>query len=155
MATGGVLGNGTKVAYSAASPANWIRIGQLMDIPKFIQLIANLVDTTVHSTSNIMTTMPGMIPAPDIEIMLLADNDETTSVTHEFLRTAQDSGATNYYRIEVPTNRAQTKFRPFEFQAFVKEYSIDTKIADKQTTKITLTYAGGYSVYPASSGSIT
>lgn len=155
MATGGVLGNGTKVGFSATSPVSWTRVGQLMDISKFLQLVANLVDTTVHSTSNIMTTMPGMIPAPDTELMLLADHDAATSPSHESLRAYQVAGTTIYWRFEVPVNRAQTSFRAWEFQGFVKEYSLDTKIADKQTTKVTITFAGGYSVYPAGASAIT
>lgn len=155
MATGGVLGNGTKVGFSAASPVSWTRIGQVMDVTKFIQLISNLVDTTVYSTSNIMTTMPGMIPPPDVEFMLLADHDAATSPSHESLRAYQLAGTTVYFRFEVPVNRAQSSFRAWEFQAFVKEYSLDVKIADKQTTKVTITFAGGYSVYPAAASAMS
>lgn len=150
MALGGNIGNGTKIAYSLSSPLSFVKVGQLLEIPTFIQLISNDVDTTVHSTSRVMTSMPGMVPVPEISIDVLADLDETTSPAQEALRQFQANGQTVYWRIEVPVDRAQTKFRGFEFQAYVKEWSPDvTKIADAQKLKITLRYGGGLNVYAA------
>ena len=155
MALQGVLGNGSKFGYSATSPVSYTKVGQLMNIDKFIELIANIIDTTVHSTSNIMTGMPGMIPIPTFELTLLADFDQATSPTHETLRNySAGSGSALastviYFRAEVPVNRAQTSFRAWEFQGFVNGFSPSVPIGDKQTLKIVIVFAGGLSVYNA------
>jgi hypothetical protein len=143
MAIGGVLGNGSKVGYSATSPVTFVRVAQLRDIPQFISLISNVVDTTVHSSSRLMTSMPGMIPAPEIGLDLLSDINPATTASHETLRTYQESGLTIFWAIEVPSDRTQSAFRRWEFQAYVKEWTLSTKIAEPQSTKVTLVYAGG------------
>lgn len=156
MALGGNIGNGTKVAFSAASPVSWVRVAQLLDVPQFIALVANDVDTTVHSTSRLMTSMPGMFPVPEVALDLLADLDETTCTSHETLRGYQAAGTTIWWRVEIPTTRDQSKFRAFEFQGYVKEWTPDaTKIADAQKLKVTIRYGGGLSVYAAGTSSIT
>ena len=150
MALGGNIGNGSKVGYSASSPLSYTKIAQLLDIPTFLTLIANDVDTTVHSTSRLMSSMPGMIPTPEVAIDLLADLDETTSPSQEALRSLQNLGTTVYWRIEIPTDRAQTKFRGFEFQGYVKEWTpAATQIANRQQLKVVIKYGGGLNVYPA------
>jgi hypothetical protein len=154
MATGGVLGNGTKVGISSSgtSPITYTKVGQLMDIPTWLQLIAADVDTTVHGTSNIKTSMPGMIDPPDFGMMLLSDHDPSTSPTHETLRKAQQgsgdvtAGNDIYFRVEIPVNRQQTLFRAWNFAAYVKEYTPSAPIDDKQTTQVTVRYSGSYSV---------
>lgn len=156
MATGGNIGNGTKVAYSSSSPVSWIAVAQLLDIPQFLTLVSNDVDTTVHSTSRLMTSMPGMIPVPEVQLELLADLDQSTTASHETLRTLQSAGTTIWWRVEIPTNRTQTTFRAFEFQAYVKEWTPDaTKIAEAQKLKVVLRYAGNLAVYNAAASAIT
>jgi len=146
MALGGNIGNGTKVAYSAASPVAWSKVAQLLDVSKFLSLVANDVDTTVHSTSRIMTSMPGMFPVPEIDLDLLADLNETTSPSQEALRNYQANGTTLYWRVEIPTDRAQTLFRGFEFQAYLKSWDLSktTQIANRQEIAAILKFAGGY-----------
>lgn len=156
MAQGGLIGNGSKVAFSLGSPGVWIRVAQLLDIPKFLSLVSADVDTTVHSASRVMTSAPGMIPVPEIQLSLEADLDETTTPSHELLRGYQVAGTTLWWRVEIPTDRAQGAFRPFEFQAFVKEWTPDvTKIAQLQKLAITLRYAGNLSVYNHGASAIT
>jgi hypothetical protein len=149
MALGGVLGNGTRVGYSATSPVSWVRVAQLLDIPKFIQLIAADISTTVHGASRLETSMPGMIPVPEVELDVLLDLDPATSPTHEAIRGFQTSGATVFWRVEIPVDRNQTNFRAFEFNAYVKAYDISTatQIAAAQRGKFTLRYGGGLAVY--------
>lgn len=154
MATGGVIGNGTKVGFSenSTSPVTYLNVGQLLNIDQFLQLVADDVDNTVMGTSNIMTSMPGMIPAPEFQFTLLSDHDPATSPRHETLRKYQSgsgdasAGSNLLFRVEVPTNRAKTLFRGWQFTAYVKQYSANTPIGDKQTTQITAKFAGGYSV---------
>ncbi len=150
MATGGVLGNGTKVGFSATSTVSYTKVAQLMDIPKFISLVANDIDTTVHSTSRVMTSMPGMIPVPEIQLQALADLDQSTTPSHETMRGYQVNGTTVWWRVEIPVDRTQTNFRAWEFQAYIKEYTPNaTKIASAQTVNFVLKYAGSLTVYNA------
>ena len=156
MALGGVLGNGSKIAYSSSSPVSWTRVAQLANIDKFISLVANLVDTTVYSTSRIMTQMAGMIPAPTVEMTLEADLDPSTCASQEALRSLQDSGATIWWRIEVPVNRAQSSFRAWEFRGFVQNWSPELPIADRQMIKVTIVFDGdGVAVYNPGASQIT
>lgn len=150
MAQGGVIGNGTKVGYSATSPTSYTKIGQLMDLPKFISLVRNLVDTTVHSTSFAMTSIPGMAPTPEVQLKVLADFDQATGPTLEALRGFQNASTTGiWWRIEVPVQGAQTTFRAWEFQGAVREFTPTIQIAATQTVMVTITYGGGLTVYNA------
>lgn len=162
MATGGVIGNGSKVGYSATSPVSWTKVAQVQNVDEFLTLIADDLDTTVYSTSNIMTSAPGMIPAPTFTFTLLADLDQATTASHETLRQYStgsghaNAGTTIWWRIEVPVNRAQTSFRAFEFQAYVKEWSPSIPIKDNQTIKLSAKFAGtGVAVYNAAASQIT
>lgn len=161
MATLGVLGNGSKIGYSITSPVSYVRVAQLMNIDKFIELVANVVDTTVMGTSNIMTGMPGMIPIPTFEFTLLADFDQATTASHETLRQYQagsglsTAGATIWFRIEVPVNRAQSSFRAWEFQGFVNGFSPSVPIGDKQSVKMVVVFSGNLAVYNAGASIIS
>jgi hypothetical protein len=155
MALQGVLGNNTKIGFSASSPVSYTKIGQLMNIDKFPELVANIVDTTVMGTSNQMTGMTGMIPIPSFEFTLLADLDQATSPAHETIRQysagagGSQSGTVIWFRIEVPVNTAKTSYRAFEFQGIVNGWNLSTPIADKQTLKITVVLSTAISVYNA------
>lgn len=161
MALQGVLGNGTKIAFSATSPVTWTRIGQLMNIDKFPALTAAIIDTTVMGTSNQMTGMTGMIPIPSFEFTLLADLDQATSPAHETIRqygagsVSSQAGTVIWFRIEAPVNRGQTSFRAFEFQGIVNGWDLSLPIADKQTLKITVVLASSVQPYNAGASQIT
>lgn len=150
MAQGGVIGNGSKVAFSVTSPTSYTKIGQLMDIPKFFTLVRNLVDTTVHSTSFIMTSIAGMAPTPEVQLKVLADFDTTTGPTLETLRGFQTNSTTGiWFRIEVPVQGAQTTFRAWEFQGSVREFTPTIQIAAVQSVMLTITFGGNLAVYNA------
>jgi hypothetical protein len=162
MALLGVIANGTKVAYSASSPVSWTRIGQLRNIPTFISLVADDLDTTVHSTSSIMTSAPGMIPPPEVQMELLADLDPVTSPAHETMRQYSvggqhaNSGATIWLRIEVPSNRAQSAFRAWEFQCYVKDFTIPSLNPPELTLfNVTVKFSGNLAVYNPGASQIT
>lgn len=143
---GGVLGNGVKLAYSAASPVNWVEVGQLMDFPDFPQLEAAIINTTVHSTSQMERGMPGMVPIAEMPFKVLADLDQVTGADLEAIRQYApasghaNQGATLYWRIEGPTNRAQTAYRGVEFRAWVRGFKVHTPINDVQTVDIGLVF---------------
>lgn len=150
MAQGGVIGNGSKVGYSVTSPTSYTKIGQLMDIPKFISLVRNLVDTTVHSTSFIMTSISGMAPTPEVQLKVLADFDTVTGPTLETLRGFQVNSTTGiWFRIEVPVQGAQTTFRAWEFQGSVREFTPTIQIQAVQSVALTITFGGNLAVYNA------
>lgn len=150
MAQGGVIGNGSKVGYSVSSPTSYTKIGQLQDIPKFFTLVRNLVDTTVHSTSFIMTSISGMAPTPEVQLKVLADFDTVTGPTLEALRGFQNNSTTGiWFRIEVPVQGTQTTFRAWEFQGSVREFTPTIQIAAVQSVALTITFGGSLSVYNA------
>lgn len=151
MAQGGVIGNNTKVGFSLTSPTSYTKIGQLMDLPKFISLVANLVDTTVHSPSRVMTSISGMIPTPEVQIKILADFDQATGTTLETLRGFQSAGTTNiWFRVEVPVSMAASpNFRAWEFQGSIREFTPTITIAGVQTVACTITYGGNLAVWNA------
>lgn len=155
MATGGVIGNGSKLGYSAASPVTFTRVGQIMNFDKFIDLVPADVDTTVHSSSNIMTSIAGMIAAPEFSFTCLADFDPATMPSHETLRQYQSgsgfsvAGSSLYFRVEVPVVANQGFFRAWEFQAYVKSLVITVPISGVQKLQMALKFTGGYWVTAA------
>jgi hypothetical protein len=142
MAQGGILGNGCKVAYSAASPITWIEVDQVVDIT-FPTYVADDVNIDTHSTTNkFHRKMAGMITVGDPSFTVLSDMDPSTSVDQAQLRAWNRAGTSVWFRIEVPVNRAKTSFFGIEFQASVKSVEPATPIADKQTTKYNLAFDG-------------
>ena len=122
MAVDGVLGNGVKIAYSAASPVSWTNIGQVLDVT-VPGLEPDEVETTVHGTSSYKRFMRGMIDVTELEATLLADLDEGTSPAQDALFDYQAAGTTLWWRVEVPVDRAQTEYTAFEFQGWVKKWT--------------------------------
>ena len=152
MATGGVLGNGVKVGYSSASPVSWTKVAALMD-QKLPEETPDDVDITVHSTGGYYQNMPGLKKVSDLELSFLADLDPTTTASHAALKALKDAGTILWWRIEVPTNRAQTQFCPFEFQGAVSSWNIEAPTADKQMLKVSVKFqgAGYYMLFPGAS----
>lgn len=143
MAQGGVLGNGVRVGYAlaSASPMVWTRVKQVIDV-KFPTFAVDKIDTTVHSTSKFKRHMPGMADVNAMELTLLQDLDETTGTDQDEFWTLNQSSETIYWRIEVPTERDQTKYTPFEFQGYVGTFEPGTPIMDKQTLKVVVEFDG-------------
>src|SRR4051812_36620960 len=142
MAKGGVLGNGTKVAYSVASPVTWVGVAQLREVA-FPTYEADKVEITTHSVVNkLKRYMAGLIEVGDPSFVVLTDLDPATSTDQAALIAANKAGTSLWWRIEVPVNRARTSFFGIEFQASVKNFSPDTPIDGVQTTRFTLTFDG-------------
>ncbi len=141
----GVLGNGLKVAYSAASPLTWVQVPDILMIDKFFGLVNPKIDISV-SGDLIKRTMPGVPDAPELGFTKLADPDPSTGIAEEAIRAFQLAGTTIYWRFERPTNRARTSFRGEVFQAYVLSVEPAAPIQDKQTVKITLSYGGNYQI---------
>lgn len=142
MAQGGVLGNGCKVAYSAASPISWLGVGQLRDVT-FPTWEADKVDITTHSVTNkFKRYMAGLIEIGDPGFTVLSDLDPATDTAQNALRGYNKTGDSLWWRIEVPVNRAKTLFWGIEFQASVKNFSPETPIDGAQTTRFELSFDG-------------
>ncbi|OFX15273.1 MAG: hypothetical protein A2Z18_02575 [Armatimonadetes bacterium RBG_16_58_9] len=155
MAQGGVLGNGTKVGFSAASPVSWTRVGQLLD-DTFPSLETQKVDSTIHGTSKFMRNMPGMIAVGDLTLIVLGDLDEGTDAAMKTIYDYLQSQTTLWWRIEVPVDRAQTEFTAFEFQGFVASFNYLSPITDRQTAEINIGYdSASFVRYNAGATAIT
>lgn len=141
MATGGVLGNGVRVGYSSTSPVSWTRVAQLLEI-EFPSMEADDVDVTVHGASRFKRSMPGMIEVSEMTLTLEADLDPVTTPTHSALFDMSNTGATVWWRIEVPTDRTQSEAVAFEFQGNVKTWTLATPIDDKQTIEVVVKFDG-------------
>lgn len=135
MALGGMIGNGTKVGYSAGSPVTYIGIGQLadVDIPG-IERAA--IDSTVHSANIYERTMPGMAKISPLTLTVESDLNPTTSAALDACRNYCVAGTTIYWAVEVPVDRAQSAFRRFEFQGYVRSWKPTAPIKDRQTTQV-------------------
>ncbi len=155
MALNGVLGNGTKVAYSASSPVSWTRVAQLASV-KVPGLEFDEVETTVHSTAGLRKFMAGLGDVSLMELELMADLDQATAPSHDALRSYQAARTTVYWRIEIPVNRAQTSFRAIEFQGFVKTWVPEAPIDDKQKIMSSIRFDDTvFSIYPAGASAIS
>jgi hypothetical protein len=155
MALSGMIGNGVKVAYSAASPVSWTRVGQVLnvDVPG---LMPDEVETTVHSTSKWKRHIPGMIDVGEMNLTLLADLDEGTSPAQDALFDYQAAGTTLWWRIEIPVDRAQTEFTAIEFQGWVKNWAPKTPIEGRQELEASVRFDGdSYTKYAAGASAIS
>jgi hypothetical protein len=148
MAASGVLGNGTKVAFAYTSPAFWMPLAQLQDVPQFIDLVANDVDITVQKPDRIMTSMPGMIPPPEIKLVCLEDLDPVTCMSQELARVFQEYGTNLSWRVEVPTDRTVTTFRAFEFQGYIREWTPRcAQVTISQILNLSIKFGGALVIY--------
>jgi hypothetical protein len=152
MATGGVLGNGVRVGYSAASPVSFTRVPQLLDVT-FPTFVYDEVDSTVHGTSKLKRSMPGMITVSEMTMTFLSDLDETTTASQQALFALNQAGTSLWWRVEVPVNREQSKCVAFEFQGFVKSWEPSTPIEDRQTLQVVVKFDGdSFTKYAAQTG---
>jgi len=139
---GGILGNGTIVAYSELSPISWVEIEQRREVV-FPTEEADKVEITTHSLTNKRKRyMPGLVDVGDPSVLVLTDMNPATSPDQAFLRAAQKSGESILLRIEVPVDRERTSFLGTELQVGVKNFSPDTPIDGVQTTRFTFTFDG-------------
>jgi hypothetical protein len=122
MATGGVLANGTKVGFSTTSPHSWTVLTQIREV-QFPQEDVDPVDTTVHGSSRVSRSAPGMIKPSAMVVRTLLDPDLLISGWCNTLRNHLLSGTTLWWRVEVPRDRAQTNWLAFEFQGYVRKAS--------------------------------
>jgi hypothetical protein len=156
MATGGVPGNGCKVAYSVSSPVSWVTMTQVLDItlPTFV---TDEIDITTHSTTNkLKKTMGGLAEVGDMTLVLLADLNETTTPAHSAMFTYNQAGTSLWWRVEIPTNRERTVFKAYEFQGNVGSYEPSAPINDRQEIQVLVRFDGDtFTQYPAGSSSIS
>lgn len=154
MATGGLLGNGVRVGFSSTSPVSFTSLPNVLDV-KFPTETADKIDKTVHGSSKYKKNFPGMVEVGDMEVVLLGDLDQATSAELETVFAAAQAQTELWWRVEVPTNRAKTRFRPFEFYGYPSNPSPDTPVQDKQTFKFSVVHSGeGIARYNATNSPI-
>jgi hypothetical protein len=155
MAEDGLIGSGVKVAYSASSPITWIPVGQLLD-PVVPGLDPAEVETTVHGTSNFRRHIRGLIDVSEMTLKLLADLDETTNAAQHAMYGFQASGATIYWRVEIPTTRDRTKYTAFEFRGWVKKWVPTAPIDNRQELDCSVRFDDvTFTKFPAGASQIT
>ena len=158
MAADGMIANGIKIGYSAASPVSWNAIGQLLSVGG-IKLTRAKIARTVHSTNIFNRYLPGMADVADVALEILQDPDEGTThgAVQEALRALLTAGTTVWWRIEFPTDRVQTEYKPVEFQGFVTDFEISGGAPeDRQTFTVTVAFDGdSVSIGPAGATAIT
>ena len=139
MALDGMIGNGIKVGYSAASPVSWTKIGQLLSIDP-PQFTSDKIDRTVSGTNRYKRSLPGMAEVSDLQMEILGDLDSATSPEQAAMLALFKTGEKVDWRIEVPVNRSQTSFRPMEFQGYVQSWRYGAPIDDRQTLTVTVAF---------------
>lgn len=150
--TGGVLGR-VKVGYSLSSPVDWKTIPQLLDIT-FPTWVSDQIDSTTHGITKFKRTIPGMTTVSDMTLSLLWDPDETTTPEHEELQDLNVDGTTVWWRVEVAANREGTRWKPYEFQGYVKSTEPGTPMNDKDTLSVVVAFDGeSFTRYPTTDAS--
>lgn len=152
MATSGVPGNGVLVAYSASSPVDYTLVPQLLDV-KLPTFVTDQIDVTTHSLTNkLKRKMSGLSDVTDMELILLADLDETTTPAHAELFDLNQTGAQLWWRIEVPVQRDRTKCKAYEFQGNVGSFEPSAPINGRQEIRVMVRFDGDtFTQYPAGS----
>lgn len=139
MALGGVLGNGMKIGYATSSPITWTGLGQVVNV-EIPMLEDDIVDSTVHGTSKFKTHFGGLSEVSEATVTLLADLDEVTSPGQHAMFGFNANGTQLYWRVEIPVDRARTRFTAFEFPATVRSYKPAAPIEDRQTLEVGLLF---------------
>lgn len=119
-----VIGNGSKLGYSVTSPVTWLEVTQIADISD-IGLIVDELENDRHSAYSYHRKAPGMISVKPITVTVIGDKDQAaaTGAVQKAMRDLAIARATYWWRAEVPTTLAQTAYKAWEFQGWVKEVS--------------------------------
>jgi len=142
MAQGGILGNGTKVGYSASSPVSFLNVPQVTDVV-FPTYIADDVNIDTHSVTNkLHRKMAGLIEVGNAQVTMLSDPDPATAAALAFFEARNTDGTSFWLRIERPANRARSSFFGIVFQCNVKSIQHQTPINDAQKTVVEFQFDG-------------
>ena len=139
----GVLGNGTRVGFSEASPQSYTTIASVLEvvIPK---IVADEIDKTVHSTGGFYRNFRGLKRVENVTITLLADHKSSRTASHQSLRNLQRDGTTVWFRFEIPLDRnlATSQCIAIIAQFYVRSWGPGAPIADRQTTEVVVGFDG-------------
>lgn len=141
MATGGNIGDGVKVAFSITSPLSWTQVTQVANVD-FPGLEPDAVNNDVHGSAGFHREMPGLFTVAPMVITVSSDLDESTTADHNTLWGLMLQKTTVWWRVEVPVDRAKTKFTGFEFEGYVGGFVPTTPIDDRQMSEITVRFDG-------------
>jgi len=136
LADNGMIGNGTKVGHRVVdSPLGaFVQIGQILNV-EGLEIARDKVNSTVHSSNIYKRSMPGMAEVSPLVLELLANPNEAAGegTIQEDLIDLLVAGTTVNWRIEVPVDRAQSSFKGYEFDGYVRTWSHGKPIEDRQT----------------------
>ncbi len=152
--TGGVTGD-LKVAFSLTSPVSWLNVPQVEDcqIPQFVR---EKIDTTVFGIKKFKRSMPGFNSVSDMTLKVLADLDELTTPSHSQLMNLNVLGTTIWWRVEIATNRESTRWKAWEFQAYVGDCKPAVTPGGKSEIDYTIVFDGeDFTIYPAGASAIS
>ena len=139
----GVLGNGTRVGWSSASPQSYTTVASVLEvtIPK---IVADEIDKTTHSTGGFYRSFRGLKRVENVTLMLLGDHKSSRTASHAALRNLQRDGDTVWFRFEIPLDRNLATSQCFALiaQFYVKSWGPAAPIADKQTIEVVLGFDG-------------
>lgn len=144
MADGGQIGNGIKVGYRIVdSPlGGYTAIGQILDV-KGLDLLRDKIDSTVSSTNIYKRSFPGMAEVSDLVIDLLANRDEASGegIIQDDLIDLFEAGTTMNWRIEIPTERDQSKFKGYNFDGYLMGVTpMNAPVMDRQVLSLTIAF---------------
>jgi hypothetical protein len=144
--TGGQLGSGVEVGFSAASPVSFTKVAQVLDVTP-PQKTRDRVETTVHGATSERSYIPGLAEWSAMELVLLADLGTTSS--HITISDMEISQATAWWRVEIPmeSTLATTNFFVYEFEGRVAKFAISTPIDSRKEIAVTVEVAGSMTVY--------
>jgi len=131
-----MIGNGIVIEVSTSSPVSYTTIGQIMELDQ-IELVADKIARTYHSSSNFKRNAAGMVEVSDISFTLLHKSGLDESPDDLYDRVTV--GTTYWWRVRIPdTENPTTKYEAFEFQASAGRWAINPPREDDQTVEVTL-----------------
>jgi len=139
-----LLGDGVNIAYEGGSPADWIELTDLLDLPMPPAPVADKLETTVHGTDGYKTYGLGLRDVPDITATFQFEAGGSSATAHLAMIAALEAQTELTWLIEVPSNTAKTLFINWQFTGYVNKADISTPINGWQTMTLGIMYSGSY-----------
>lgn len=145
MPSGGQIGSGVKIAYSANSPVSWTRVPELTDVtpPTFER---DDVEITTHGTTSLRQYIPGLADVTDLEFTMLANL--TIGSVCTALSSLERSQTTVWWRVEIPVSSdlATTNYFAYQFQGKVKTWAVESPIDDAKIVNVVVKFNDNFMI---------
>ncbi len=139
MPSGGQIGSGVKIAYSAnASPQTWTAVPEIFDVPGLPNRIRDRVETTIHGVTGDRTYIGGLSDVEDLVFVCRANLDAGS--VHSTLRGHQNSQTTLWFRVEVPVDvdLAASNYIAYQFKGRISACPVSAPKDDLKTIEFTV-----------------